>query len=233
MTTCVFTPPHETGILVAHSIPYASSHDPRVGRERSWPHAPSGIHVFQAADGQRGSLCLDRESGGFVSWEWDIFYGNNVPAARHDRLTGARSPCETRVKLMHSVRRVKRTIIPVMNRHIVYGTVGILVLIGAWWVLDGDLRKDQPPQQETSARDYMNAAYIVDGRPITLTNGVSAIEAAPGSASTIVTRYFGNELRKDVDGDGREDIVFLLTQATGGSGTFFYVVAALQTPAGM
>jgi heat shock protein HslJ len=36
-------------------------------------------------------------------------------------------------------------------------------------------------------------------------------------------------MRKDLDRDGREDIVFLLTQEAGGTGTFYYVVAALTT----
>jgi hypothetical protein len=54
MKTCVFTPPHETGILVAHIVPYAGSHDTRLGRESSWPQAPSGTRFFQAADGQGG-----------------------------------------------------------------------------------------------------------------------------------------------------------------------------------
>ena len=40
------SPPHETGILVAHIIPYAGRHDTRLGRESSWPLAPSGTHVF-------------------------------------------------------------------------------------------------------------------------------------------------------------------------------------------
>ena len=54
MKTCVFTPPYETGIIVAHIVPYAGSHDTRLGRESSWPQVLSGIHFFQAADGQRG-----------------------------------------------------------------------------------------------------------------------------------------------------------------------------------
>ncbi len=39
--TCVFTPSRETGILVADIIPYAGSHDSRVGRESSWRQACS------------------------------------------------------------------------------------------------------------------------------------------------------------------------------------------------
>ena len=52
MKPFVFTPPDETGILVAHIIPYAGSHDTRLGRESSWPKAPYGTHFFQAAAGQ-------------------------------------------------------------------------------------------------------------------------------------------------------------------------------------
>ena len=82
------------------------------------------------------------------------------------------------------------------------------------------------------AKNYLDATYVLDGREIKLTNGVSEIEVAPGSASKTITRYFGNEVKHDLDDDGREDIAFLLTQETGGSGTFFYVVAALNTPSG-
>jgi heat shock protein HslJ len=80
------------------------------------------------------------------------------------------------------------------------------------------------------ARDYKNAIYRFDNRSIKLTNGYA--EAAPGSASKIITRYFGNKLHKDLNGDGREDVAFLVTQDAGGSGTFFYVVAGLNTKAG-
>ena len=60
MKTCVFTPPHETGILVAHIIPYAGSHDTRLGRESSWPLAPSGTHFFSGREGQGTFLRPDR-----------------------------------------------------------------------------------------------------------------------------------------------------------------------------
>jgi hypothetical protein len=53
MKTCVFTPTHETGILVAHIIPYAGSHDTRLGRESAWPLVPSGTHFFSGRCGSR------------------------------------------------------------------------------------------------------------------------------------------------------------------------------------
>jgi hypothetical protein len=41
-------------------------------------------------------------------------------------------------------------------------------------------------------------------------------------------QYFGNQAKGDLNGDGEDDIAFLITQNNGGSGTFFYVVAALK-----
>lgn len=90
----------------------------------------------------------------------------------------------------------------------------------------------KPQSSEVSAKDYKNTSYTIEGQSITLVDGSSEIEVAPGSAGKIVTRYFGNEVEHDLNDDGREDIVFLVTQERGGSGTFFYVVAALNTPTG-
>jgi heat shock protein HslJ len=85
---------------------------------------------------------------------------------------------------------------------------------------------------DTAAPDHQDAEYVIDGRRIELRDGVAEMAAAPGSAATIVTRYFGNETRHDLNGDGREDVVFLLTQETSGTGVFYYVVAALAAERG-
>jgi len=76
---------------------------------------------------------------------------------------------------------------------------------------------------------YKNISYEVEGRTITLINGSAESEAAPGSASKLTTHYFGNEVMADLNGDGLQDVAFLLTQSGGGSGIFYYVVAALKT----
>lgn len=81
--------------------------------------------------------------------------------------------------------------------------------------------------------DYKNATYLVEGSFVTLTNGFFEVESAPGSATKITTRYFGNEAIGDLNSDGKNDVAFLLTQSSGGSGTFFYVVAAIQTSTGV
>ncbi len=82
-------------------------------------------------------------------------------------------------------------------------------------------------KKEKNFVDYKNATYIIDGKSVKLTNGLNE-EKIANSSSVIKTVYFGNDLKIDLDSDGREDVVFLLTRQTGGSGTFFYVVASLN-----
>lgn len=84
---------------------------------------------------------------------------------------------------------------------------------------------------EVGATDSRNATYTFSGTPIRLTNGLSSLPQED-SASPIATEYFGNELEVDLDNDGRKDVVMLLTQNTGGSGTFFYLAGALNTKNG-
>lgn len=83
-----------------------------------------------------------------------------------------------------------------------------------------------------TATDYKNGSYVIDGTPVQLVDGSADTPAAPDSEARVVTQYFGNELVTDLNGDGIDDVVFLVTQETGGSGTFFYAVAALQTENG-
>ncbi|MFA7302569.1 MAG: META domain-containing protein [Candidatus Paceibacterota bacterium] len=105
----------------------------------------------------------------------------------------------------------------------------VVVLSVVAWVLVTQVTQDTLP---TVASDYKNATYTIAGVPVTLVDGVAASPVGAGSSAVVDTRYFGNELLKDLNDDGRDDIVFLLTQQTGGSGTFFYVVAALNTESG-
>jgi len=97
----------------------------------------------------------------------------------------------------------------------------------------GGVATDKTEENGTQkGRTHKDATYNINGRDIVLANGLSELETAPGSASKIITRYFGNEAWYDFNGDGREDITFLLTQDTGGSGIFFYIVAALDSESG-
>jgi len=70
--------------------------------------------------------------------------------------------------------------------------------------------------------------YLIDNKSVTLKNGMSEVEIAPGSAAKQVTRYLGNDAVGDLNSDGKQDEAFILTQTSGGSGTFYYV-AAIQS----
>jgi hypothetical protein len=114
-------------------------------------------------------------------------------------------------------------------------SVGMMVIVTVV-VLTGGCSSKSENQPEGPAAvprtEYLNAEYMIEGQRIKLTDGLAEAEPSPGSVSRNITRYFGNELKTDLNGDGREDVVFLLTQQRGGSGTFFYAVAALNTKAG-
>lgn len=89
---------------------------------------------------------------------------------------------------------------------------------------------DEAPPGE---RDYLNIRYIIEGSAVELVEGVSRATDIPGSSPTVETRHMGDPLRKDLNGDGREDIAHILTQERGGTGTFFYLVAALASESGL
>ncbi len=54
----------------------------------------------------------------------------------------------------------------------------------------------------------------------------------PTTIEGLAVHYFGNEIQADVNGDGSVDRVFLVTTSGSGSGTFFYVMASLNTSRG-
>jgi hypothetical protein len=59
--------------------------------------------------------------------------------------------------------------------------------------------------------DPRNAVYMADG---------------------LKARYFGNEAKGDLNNDDIPDTAFLITTDGGGSGTFYYVIAVLNTTEG-
>jgi hypothetical protein len=74
--------------------------------------------------------------------------------------------------------------------------------------------------------DFLNATYEIDGKPVALKAGSNETDG------TNTEVFFSNDSAGDLNGDGIPDTIFLLTQQTGGSGTFYYVTAALNTYTG-
>lgn len=109
----------------------------------------------------------------------------------------------------------------------------VLLILGALVALAYFVNYNSKNTESLSApTSYKNATYTISGEKVTLKSGTSVVPAAPGSASNVTTTYFGNEVNGDFDADGRVDVAFILTQNTGGTGTFYYVVAALNTAKG-
>ena len=76
--------------------------------------------------------------------------------------------------------------------------------------------------------DSKDGTYSIDGEAVTLKNGYYEKVIVAGAATKEITRYFGNEVAADFNNDGVNDAAFLLTRESGGSGTFFYIVAQLS-----
>ena len=109
----------------------------------------------------------------------------------------------------------------------------ITVLVGLLVVASVFMWKGTPKAPPgTTQSAYKNSSYIIEGQAVTLVDGHAEVASAPGSASKTVTQYFGNDATGDLNGDGIPDVGFILTQSGGGSGTFYYVVAALKIPTG-
>ncbi len=107
-----------------------------------------------------------------------------------------------------------------MNKNIIFWIAGVVFAVAGWWIWQsGYSGADRP------IADFKEAVYEINGREMRLEG-----EADPETKMNAY--YFGNEASGDLNGDGLDDVIFLLTLDGGGSGTFFYVAAALKTADG-
>lgn len=107
-----------------------------------------------------------------------------------------------------------------------------IVALGAYFIFNKEESQTVVTENPSTSFDGKNTSFTVNGKEVTLVHGISETEAAPGSASKITTRYFGNEVTGDLTGDGVPDTAFMITQNTGGSGLFYYTVVAMKTENG-
>lgn len=112
------------------------------------------------------------------------------------------------------------------------GVGAVVVVAGLVWVTANSETRENQTEETASVGDFKNATYSIEGMSVTLVDGFAQMPVISGSAAMVTTQYFGNELHTDLNGDGREDVAFIVTQSTGGTGTFYYAVAALNTPEG-
>lgn len=123
-----------------------------------------------------------------------------------------------------------------MNKTILISAVLIIVAIALFCFFKSQRGSEEKMiswqrQKHTSHFDGRSSTFTIDGQSVTLVDGITE-QAIPNSSATVITRYFGNEATGDLNADGRDDQAFLITQETGGSGTFYYAVVALKTDSG-
>jgi hypothetical protein len=130
----------------------------------------------------------------------------------------------------HNIRKTRKPSVWRTTTLIVF----VLIVIGFAIILlkpHGKTSQNAATQTQTVpiAFDPLNATYIIDGAAITLVDGKATIDSAPGSAEKTTTQIFGQPTVGDINGDGKNDAAVILIQTTGGSGTFYYAAAALNT----
>ncbi|MDO8574289.1 MAG: hypothetical protein Q7R86_01560, partial [bacterium] len=115
----------------------------------------------------------------------------------------------------------------------------ILVIAIGFYLVTKDQNTDVPgsaenqdEENEILAADPLNAIYYFEGEEFQFTDGVSEKEIEPGSALKIYTEVFGEPITGDLDYDGDEDAVLVFIHNPGGSGTFFYLGAAIKKEKG-
>ena len=108
--------------------------------------------------------------------------------------------------------------------------IGVVVVGVTIYLLSGNHYKANAPT--VAAFDPLNATYVVNDSSIVLMDGRAQAPAAPGSAEQTVTKIFGQPAAGDLNGDGTADAALIITQNSGGSGTFYYVAAAINTASG-
>jgi hypothetical protein len=111
---------------------------------------------------------------------------------------------------------------------IVIVAVAMLVVVAGYFVL-GIRNANAPAPKTPIAFDPLNTTYTIDNQPVTLINGKAESAAAPGSVTKITTMIFGIPVSGDLNGDGKPDAAVMIVQEPGGSGTFYYAAAAINT----
>jgi len=118
---------------------------------------------------------------------------------------------------------------------IIIAIITIILIAGlGYWIYQSTLEESSTTiPEEGLVVDPLNATYIIEGDEFTLVDGKAEKEIVSGAASKIRINVFdGWSTKGDVNDDDLEDTVVLLTYNAGGSGTFFYVVLAIQKKQG-
>lgn len=95
--------------------------------------------------------------------------------------------------------------------------VGLIIVVGCLYLFWNAPAPSYVKPIEIVKSDYKKISYIIGGRSINLGDGILT--------------YFGNEIKTDLNADGREDRVFLITQKID-TGVRYFIIGALDTTQG-
>ena len=87
-------------------------------------------------------------------------------------------------------------------------------------------------QKDLSEVDPQNATYIIEGQAVSFINGEAQVPIIPGLNNDTTTKIFEALTQGDLNNDGLADAAVILTQDFGGSGTFYYIAAAIKNGQG-
>jgi len=104
----------------------------------------------------------------------------------------------------------------------------VVALISVFYAYNKKPVLEQGPEQPEPVFDPLNASYLIEGETVELIGGRSEKEISPESAAKIMTMAWGGPVPGDLNKDGSEDAALIITQNTGGSGTFYYIAASLN-----
>lgn len=107
---------------------------------------------------------------------------------------------------------------------IVVLAIGILVVL--FFALNAYIYSEK--QGDGLPQDFKEVTFTIAGEPVSLRDGVAQARTNLGGDALTTITYFGNEVAHDIDGDGVEDMAFLVMQETETGNEYFYLAAALK-----
>src|SRR5687768_10526052 len=111
-----------------------------------------------------------------------------------------------------------------------YWLIGAVLLVVIIIIAATSGSEPETQSRMPSGVDPANTTYLIEGELVTLSAGEATGAPVEDSSTPTLTRIFDNPVVGDLDADGDLDMALLLARETGGSGTFFYLAAALQNP---
>lgn len=106
--------------------------------------------------------------------------------------------------------------------------IHLLLLVSVIAVACAVDRENRPSPMAARDSDPYNTTYTIEDQAISLVEGSFTTQSAPGSATMIEASIFGRPVEGDLDNDGDDDALVVIVYDSGGSGTFYYLAAAIN-----